>query len=255
MVWAMTLVVAACGSSSQPSSSGSPSPSAGPPSAPPRPALVAGKLLDTSSDAADAVTMQYSGKGVSLADLPAVAERIGLPVSGKADFSIDIIVPKTKGVADYTKATGRIELACTKCQIGDDAAKLQLASKSARTNAFAGDGIPFGHLAIDSFEAKLDIIGGKLELTSWKLASPDLEMQTTLAVTFAKSLDLSAVEGCMRYKPSAELAKRDQKTHDMLALTGAMRGSDGFDQIALQGTVAQLRKLARDCDGVIASAP
>ena len=235
-------LVVACGSSPETTSSTSPPPSPEPAAKP----VAAGKLHDASKDEADGLTMRYTGKGVSLAELPMVADKIGLPVSGTADFSIDIVVPKVKGALDYSKATGRIELACRKCQIGDDVAKLQL-TKNDRAKQFAPEGMAFGHVAIDRFEAKLDIIGGKLELTSWQVDSPDLEMQSALAVTFASTLDASALTGCMRYKPTEALHKRDPRTHDVLMLTGAQRGADGFFQIALAGTLGTTKKLAHDC--------
>lgn len=244
-------VVVGCGSSSttpppQPSPTPSPTnPARTPPGDPPR-----GKLQDQSKDEADGLTVRYRGTGVSLAELPAVAQRFGIPLSGKADFEIDVIVPKIRGMPDYTQATGSIDLACTKCQIGDDVAKLRLPPKNGRAG-FADDGFPFGKLLVDRFEAKARITGGKLELTSWKVESPDLAMEANLTVTFSRALEASALEGCMRWKPSPELEQRDPKTHAMLLLTGARRGADGYFQIQLGGTVGESRKLARDCSAAI----
>jgi hypothetical protein len=132
------------------------------------------KLHDLGKDAPDVLRMAWFGKQVSLADLPMVNEQVGLPVTGTADVAIDIEVPKTGGTPDFRRAKGTVSIACTKCQIGDDQAKLKPKARNARQSAFVGDGIAFGHIAIDSFDAKLVIGAGRAELTSWKLVSPDL---------------------------------------------------------------------------------
>jgi len=65
-----------------------------------------------------------------------------LPVEGTVDVDIEVAVP----AGDYSRATGKITVACTKCRIGDDVAKLKPNLKSKRNSEFAANGIDFGHL-------------------------------------------------------------------------------------------------------------
>lgn len=201
------------------------------------------RLYDLGSETGDTKYIRYGGKQVDVADIPRVADTLGLPVSGTADIVIDVAIPKTRRRPDYAKAHGTISIACTKCRLGDDQAKLVLADLT----GLAPDGIPFGHLTIDQLEVEATIAGGKLALTSFKLRSPDFEIRLALSMAFASSFEDSAVTGCIRFKPTAALRARDPRMHDMLSLTGAARGPDGFDHVSLEGTVGETRRLAKDC--------
>ncbi len=180
--------------------------------------------------------------------MPFLADRIGLPITGTGDVSIDLKIPKVGNTPDYTKATGTISIACTKCQIGDDKARLKLPTKNARNSAFAGEGIAFGHVAIDRLEMTMTAAVGKLELTSWKFASPDVDLQLSLTVDLSKSLQDSGLDGCVRFKLADTLEKRDPKTHAMLSLTGAHLGADGFFNIVVKGAIKRPHQLARECN-------
>jgi hypothetical protein len=205
------------------------------------------KLHDLSTDDAQASRVRYGGKQVSLAEVPILADRIGLPISGTADVSIDLTIPKVGNTPDYTKTTGTISIVCTKCRIGDDKAKLKMPTRNARASAFASEGISFGQLGIDGLEMNLTAAHGRLELTHWKFASPDVDLDLSLTVELSKSLQDSGVDGCVRFKPADSLEKRSPKTHAMLSLTGATLGSDAYFSIMVQGAVKNPRALAREC--------
>lgn len=204
------------------------------------------KLHDLSSETAEAKIIRWGGKQVSLADLPMISGAIGLPMTGTGDVAIDITVPKVDGKPDYARATGSASINCTKCQLGDDKTKLKLGS-SKRAAAFVGDGLEFSHLTIDRLDAKVTVGDGKLDLTSWKLSSPDLEVEVSLSMKLATKFRDSSVSGCVRFKATEALKTRDPKMHALLSLTGAMRGADGFEHIQLEGTGRDIRRLAREC--------
>jgi type II secretion system protein N len=205
------------------------------------------KLHDLSTDDAQASRLRYGGKQVSLADVPILADRIGLPITGTGDVSIDLTIPKVGNTPDYTKATGTISITCTKCQIGDDKARLKMPARNASASAFGAEGLAFGHVAIDHLEMNLTAANGRIELTHWKFASPDVDLDLSLTLQLSKSLQDSGVESCVRFKPTDTLEKRDPKTHTMLSLTGANRGSDAYFSIAVEGSIKNARRLAREC--------
>lgn len=227
------VLFAACGSSSD--SSG--------PSAPPDDH----KLHDLSSESNDGSRIAWAGKEVPLADIRAIADRIGLPLSGTADVSIYLDVSKPQGARDYSKAKGTIAISCTKCQIGDGTAKLAIGGNK-RTQAFVGDGLDVGSLMIDSLEAKAIVGDGKLELSVWKLASADLEVQLALAADIAKTgLRQSDVKACLRFKPTKALEQRSPKTYALLSMTGGSLGEDGFYSIEISGRAGELKRFSRKC--------
>ncbi len=201
------------------------------------------KLHDLSTETSDTWHLRYGGKQVPLADLPQLVRTIGLPGSGALDLSVDVTMPKVDGIPDFAKATGAMALSCQKCQLGDDKAKLSMGPK----NGFLGDGIEVRHLTIDSLDAKVSIIDGRLSLTSWKLASPDVELDVSLDIKLASSVEDSVIDGCIRFKPSKELDKRDPKLYSMLTITGASLARDGRYHIKLEGTVDKIKRLAKEC--------
>jgi type II secretion system protein N len=223
---ALVLLLAACGSSSNPAD-----------------VPADHKLHDLGKDTSEAQYVRYGGKQVPLADIPVIADTLGLPVTGSGDVLIDVTIPKTAGSPDYRKASGTIALACTTCQIGDGKKKL----KTRYEAAFGGDGIQFGRLAIERFEVKAAITAGTLKTSTFKLVSEDLEVEASLAIELALTFDNSLVEGCIRFRPTPGLRARDSKMHDLLMLTGAARGADGFEHVRLSGSFGELRRLAQEC--------
>lgn len=196
---------------------------------------------NNNSETDDMLYVRQGGRQVPVATLPAVAKRIGLPVTGTADIAISVDVPLVNQATDYTRAVGSAAISCTACQIGDDKSKLNLSS-------IIGGGIDVSHLTVDRLEAKATVGGGKLELTTWQFSSPDLELDVALRVTFAAaSVFDSKVDGCITFNPTKALEARDPKLYSLLGLTGASRGRDGKFHIKLEGPIHNLRRLAQDC--------
>lgn len=201
------------------------------------------KLHDLSTETSATWHLRYGGKQVPLADVPQLFHTIGLPGSGALDLSVDVTMPKVDGIPNFAKATGTMALSCQTCQLGDDKTKLSIGPK----DGFLGDGVEFSHLTVDSLDAKVSIIDGKLSLTSWKLASPDVAIDVSLDIKLASSVEDSVVDGCIRFKPSKELDKRDPKLYSLLTITGAAVGADGRYHIKLEGTVGKIKRLAKEC--------
>jgi type II secretion system protein N len=206
------------------------------------------KLHDRSEVTADLARIRHDGRGVPLADLPGLAARIGLPVSGTADVAIDIRIPIAGGERDHRRAAGAIHLRCTSCTIGDDVAKLKPRVRSARTADFVGDGISFGHLTFDRLEARLEVKDGRATLARWVADSPDLTLELELDVSLASKLGRSAITGCVRFKDKPALAQRDPRMVNLLAMTaGGVAGPDGLHHISIAGTLDAPKRLGRVC--------
>lgn len=202
------------------------------------------RLHDLGSETSQVKYLRYGGKQVEAADITQIADTIGLPLSGTADIVIDVTIPKTRGQLDYTKATGSFNVACTKCKLGNDRAKLKLDQDSVA--AFDVGGLLLGHLTFEQIEVSGTIANGKLA-SSLKLTSPDIEIDATLGFELAVELEASALSGCIRFRPTEGLRKRQPKTYDMISLTGANLGADRKYHIALEGTVDNIKRLAKEC--------
>lgn len=197
--------------------------------------------------------IRVSGSDVPSEQLPMREVLSNLPMSGDVDFDFDLDLPneklKTGKVGpDWTKAVGSAEFNCASgCTIGDGKAKLKLKAKNSRSQAFAGDGTKFGKINVQSLEAKIDMKDGKVEISKFDTKSNDVELHVDFAMTLQQALESSTVAGCIRFKGSESLRKREPGTADALSLTGAARHTDGLDHIKLEGTFKEIRKLAKVC--------
>jgi len=191
-------------------------------------------------------------------DLPSISlpmrEVIGLPMSGKLRFSVALELPneksKTGGKSglNWAKANGAIELACpSSCVIGDGKAKLKTKLKNARSQAMAEGGIEFGKVNIDSLVAKLEIKNGKASIAKFETKSGDGELHVNLDVALNQDLNQSLVTGCLRFRGSEALLKREPKTHSAMSLTGAQIGPDNLFNIKIDGPLRDIRKLPQFC--------
>jgi type II secretion system protein N len=188
----------------------------------------------------DMIRVDVRRKDVPLQDMPIIAATLaGLPMTGLADVTIDLTVPKARGAVKYNEISGSIAASCPAgCGLGDSKAQL----------ALPGIGnVDFGHIDLGALDLRVVIRDGQLTMNRFDIVSPDLEMHARLGVKFADALDASTVDGCVWFKPNEALMKREPKTYTVLSTTGAARDEAGFFSIKLEGTVGGLKRLAREC--------
>lgn len=196
---------------------------------------------------ADVVRIRYAGKAVPLESIPGAAEAVGLPVAGTADVDIDVTVPIAKGERDYRRATGTIDVKCTKCALGGEGAKLKPRTKSKRAEAFAGDGITFGKVVFDRLEARIEIKDARAELVRWVVDSADVTLKITATAELASTLDQMQVHSCIQFAGKPDLGQREPATASLLALTGGPLGENGLYHIEVQGPIGSLKRFGRIC--------
>lgn len=191
-------------------------------------------------------------------DLPSgslpIKEGIGLPMSGKIAFKFALDLPNEAGksggkaVPNWQKAEGNMVFECPSgCTIGDGKTKLKPKLKNARSQAFANDGIEFGKVNVDSMLVKVAIKGGKMTLTEFDTKSQDGQLKVDFEATLAPSFSDSMVAGCLRFKGSETLSKREPKTHAAISTTGANLGPDDLFHIRLDGKFKDMKRLAQNC--------
>lgn len=208
------------------------------------------------------VALARSGMSVHLKgdDLPSgslpVQVALGLPMNGKVRFSFDLDVPneksKTGAVApNWARAEGGAEFACPSgCTVGDGKSKLKLTTNNARQQAFldeGGGGIDFGKVNIDSLIADVEIKHGKLEITRFETRSGDGELHIQFSMMLNQDFQSSLVAGCLRFRGSDALLKREPKTHAAISTTGAPLGPDNLFHIKLDGPLRQVRRIGVVC--------
>jgi len=200
----------------------------------------------------DSTVVELVGDDLPSASLP-VREVVGLPMSGKLRFSVNLDLPNEKSKAgkvgpNWVKADGQLELACPSgCVVGDGKSKLKLKVANPRQQAFAEGGIEFGKLNIDSLDAKVEIKGGKLDITKFDAKSGDGELHIDFDLALNQDINQSVVTGCLRFNGSPALLKRDPKTHTAISATGAPLGPDNLFHIKLDGPLREVRRIGVLC--------
>jgi len=214
------------------------------------------------------VKVDLEGTDLPGANLP-LRSVIGLPMTGKLDFAVALDLPVTKNkmgrtLTDWSKADGSIDLSCpTGCTLGDGHTKLKPLLKNRTNQVMVGDGIDFGEVHIASMAIHAGFtpaVGdpdahsssykpGKFEVTKFDVKSPDGELHVDYTMTMAQTLDESIVAGCLRFKASETLLKKEEtkKTYAAISTTGAELRSDGLFHIKLSDRFKDMKRLNAEC--------
>jgi type II secretion system protein N len=213
------------------------------------PGHISGDVSVSKSD----FSIDLDGQALPSGSLP-MREALGLPMTGKVEFSVALDLPSEvnkagKTAIDWTKAEGDFTFACPSgCTFGDGHTKLKPKLKNSRNQAFAADGIDFGKVNIESLVAKVEIKDGKLAVTKFETKSNDGELHVDFAMQLAPVLDDSVVTGCLRFKGSETLAKNEPKTYAALQTTGApLNPADNLFHIKLTDKLRDMKRLGLVC--------
>jgi type II secretion system protein N len=211
-----------------------------------------GQITGTIALSRGATSIDILGEELPSASLP-MSELIGLPMSGKVGFVLELELPNNKTktgqvAADWPRSEGRFELACPAgCTIGDGKAKLKAKLKNRAQQAFAEGGIDFGKVSVDSLLARVDIKNGKMKVSRFDTKSSDGELHVDVEVALAQDLQSSNVTGCLRFNGTESLRKREAKTHAAITTTGAPLGPDNLFHIKLDGPLREVRRIGAFC--------
>ncbi len=189
---------------------------------------------------ADRIRIDVHRKDVPLGEMPIIAETLGgLPMTGLADLTIDLTIPKVEDAVKAKQITGTIAASCPAgCGLGNGTSALAMPGLGS---------VPFGRLDLGAIEIRAVIKGGRLTMDQFDLASDDVELHARLGVDFADEVDASTIDGCVWWKPKEALLRREPKTHALLSTTGATADGEGFFSIKVGGTLGQIKRMAQDC--------
>jgi type II secretion system protein N len=214
------------------------------------------------------VKLDIAGTDLPGGSLP-LRSALGLPMTGKLDFAVDLDLPVSKNkmgrtATDWTKADGTIDLSCpTGCTLGDGHTKLKPLLKNRTNQVMVGDGIDFGEVHISTLDVHAVFTAavgdadahsssykpGKFEVKKFNITSPDGELHVDYQMTMAPTLDDSVVAGCLRFKASDSLLKKEEtkKTYAAISTTGAELRSDGLFHIKLSDRFKDMKRLNLEC--------
>jgi type II secretion system protein N len=204
------------------------------------------------------ISIDVEGRDLPGASLPMRAV-LGLPMTGKIDFAFALDLPNERDKAgrnapNWTKAEGSVELSCpSSCTFGDGKTRLKPILKNTRNQVMVGEGIDFGKVNLDSLALKAVITPAddpkpaKIEVTKFEARSQDGELKVDFLMTLAPVFSDSMVTGCLRFKGSEGLLKREPKTYAAIQTTGAELRPDGLFHIKLTDRFGDMKRLNMLC--------
>lgn len=209
-------------------------------------ALTGGGSIDGNVQVSSAeVMVSFSTSGLPLESLPGLRDAVGLPVKGALDTTIDVTLPE----GHWDKANGEIVLACSGCSVGDGKSKIKPRPRPGARQPTLKDGVTVPELNLGAMSSRIVISGGKGTVEQFVAKSVDGELGLQATIRFGREFKDSRFEsGCMRFKLSDELRKRDPNFGNMQMIVG-LNETDGFSNVKLKGTLSEMRWLpARTCD-------
>jgi type II secretion system protein N len=198
------------------------------------------------------IAFDFTGSSLPGDALPMRA-LLGLPMTGKIEFSVAMKMPveKAKGGKagiNWKNVRGNLTLACPNgCTFGDGKTKLKPLLKNTRNQVMVGEGIDFGKVTMDSLVAKASFKDHKLTLDKFETKSKDGELHVDYMMTLEREFGESAVTGCLRFRGSDDLAKREPRTAAAITTTGAELRSDGLFHIRLTDRFKDMKRLNQEC--------
>ncbi|HEV8247064.1 MAG TPA: type II secretion system protein GspN [Polyangiaceae bacterium] len=171
---------------------------------------------------------------VDLAQVPLVADVIGLPASGKLSGSIQLTTPEAR----LGKGEGKLSLKIAGLGVGDGKAKIK--------DMIAPPRIDAGELVLDA-----EVKGGQLKITQFSATGPDLEFSADGTVRLRDQPDLSSLSLSAKFKFTDHYANKNEVTKGLLGSEGApglfdldpknrrAKQADGFYGWRVSGTLSK----------------
>ena len=176
-------------------------------------------------------------RSYSLEDLPVEEWTLGLPVRG--DGTLFVMLPLLDP-DDWSDVRGHVRFTCNDCTLGDDHAKMKLGDD------YFGD-IEFGHLTVGNVCSEIDFDDGRMTMTTtWR--SDDFTLDAKIDGVLAKRADDIELDGCIAFRGTDALLRRDPKTHAFVSTTGAPLDEHGNYTIKIEGTLGGMKNLGKTCE-------
>ena len=218
-------------------------------------AHLAGGIIEGQIEADDEyLAIDIETENLPLGGFPAIADAVGLPMTGALNANIALKLPRAAGEkggggVQWSEADGAIALACAGCTVGDGEAKMKMKPKAGRgglrarrASIFADEGLTVPRLDLGTAVAKIDIEDGVGVIDSFTATSKDGFLKITGEIRFAEPVGTSTFPGCMTFKLSDALKAREKTFSGIEAMMPPKaRQPDGSFAIPTKGTLAALR--------------
>ncbi|HEY3234357.1 MAG TPA: type II secretion system protein GspN [Polyangiaceae bacterium] len=163
-----------------------------------------GEVSGNFSNSDDARSLLLEVDKLEFADLPLVAEAVGLPTSGKLDGEIELEFPQHR----LSKAVGTVSLVASDLAVGDGKAKIR-------------DTIALPKLNAGKLELKAEAADGELQIKTFTIRGPDLELTAEGSIRLRDRFQSSMVDMKLSFKFTDQYKNRNDLTRGLFGTTGS----------------------------------
>ena len=199
---------------------------------------IAGNILVTGAG----LEADLETKSLSLAQIPGLASAVGLPMEGGLNATMNLTLPKRR----WREVDGKIKLSCPGCTVGDGVTKIKpkpLNGKTSRRRSavFSAEGVTVPKLELGNLTGLIEIDKGVGKVKEFSAKSKDGELTIDGDIRFKDPFKNSTFPGCMRFRLTDELKQREKSFGNLPDLMRVTLDTDGFANVAMTGTLADLR--------------
>ncbi len=171
------------------------------------------------------LTMALRSEEISLAEIPAFVQLLGVPVAGRLELKLDATTPKS-----MTQLGGALQLKIADAVLGDGKNKIAI------PNYFTAEKLT--RLAFGTLHGSVQLDKGRATLHDIRTHSPDIDFDLEGYIELRDPLQYSILHLYLKIKPSEALVKREPMIDTLMLAGAAMRRPDGYFGILLSGPLA-----------------
>ena len=156
------------------------------------------------SDNDEAKTIEAELEDVSAAEMPMLADMVGLPMTGTVNGEIDLSLPEGK----FARAEGKITLKISGLSVGDGKAKIR--------DTIALPKLDAGELVLEA-----EASDGRLKIDKLTAKGPDVELVADGRIRLRDPFDSSLAELNLRFKFSDAYTNKNDMTRGLFGAPGS----------------------------------
>jgi len=193
------------------------------------------------------VALELELEGLQARRLPALRDKIGLPLKGTIDGQVEFTVP----VGKANESTGSIRLELKGIVIGDGESKLSVGrfmsfgtpgrSSSAASSDDDDEGLPLPPISLGPMVIQSTVTNGEAEIPRVEAISPDVEITFEGNVKLREPVGQSRVDTYLTFKLTDAYVAQDEAVQDVMKLVNiygrAAKRTDGAFGFRLSGSL------------------
>jgi type II secretion system protein N len=183
--------------------------------------------------------VEFEISDLPLYGVPKLQEAVNAPVRGIFALSVDITAPNN----EWAKSTGRLEVHCYSCTVGDGETKLFV--PGSKPTSMLSKGVTIPEIDLGTLDGVLEIADGKAVAEEFGTESNDIVFRISGDIEFDDPIDNSRLNLLIKVFIDPSLRKRSDQV-DLLVLTANPKvlmdpPDEGWMGVVLEGNLKHRR--------------